>query len=99
MSNKYYAKKSVYGGIVFDSKKEADYCARLDLLKKAGKILYYLRQVPFDLPGGVKYKIDFLEVWNDGRLRYVDVKGLRTAMYRLKKKQVEALYPVVIEEV
>jgi hypothetical protein len=29
----------------------------------------------------------------------VDVKGMRTAMYKLKRKQVEALYQVKIVEV
>jgi hypothetical protein len=95
---KYRAKKTEYNGVLFDSKKEAAYCARLDLMKAAGKISYYLRQVPFDLPGGVKYRVDFMEVWSDGRVRYVDVKGVRTQVYIMKKKQVEALYPVVIEE-
>jgi len=46
----------------------------------------------------VKYRVEFMEVWSDGRVRYVDVKGVRTQVYIMKKKQVEALYPVVIEE-
>lgn len=96
--SKYRAIKTEYNGIVFDSKKEAAYCAKLDLLKRAGKVLYYLRQVPFDLPGGVKYRADFMEVWSDGRIRFVDCKGMITPIYRMKKRQVEALYPVKIEE-
>lgn len=36
--------------------------------------------------------------WKDGRVTVEDVKGVRTAAYRRSKKQVEALYPVRIEE-
>jgi hypothetical protein len=86
-------------GIRFSSKKEADYYGQLDMAKKAGKLLFHLRQVPFALPGGVAYRCDFLEFWADGECRFVDVKGMRTPMYVLKKKQVEALYGVTILEV
>lgn len=96
--SKYFAKRTEYNGISFPSKREADYCAKLDALRNAGKLLYYLRQVPIDLPGGVKYRVDFVEFWPGGKVRYVDVKGMRTPVYKLKKKQVEALFPIKIEE-
>ena len=97
--NKYNAVKTVVDGITFDSKREARYYSRLKILKEMGEVSYFLRQVPFDLPGNVKYRVDFMIVGVGGRVRYVDVKGKRTAMYILKKKQVEAFYPVTIEEV
>ena len=94
----------------FDSKKEHRYCQGLELRKRAGDISYYLRQVPYRLPGGVVYRADFVvytrhdvsdwdslvPVWE---VEVIDVKGLRTKTYALKKKQVEALYPVQIVEV
>jgi hypothetical protein len=88
-------------GIVFHSKREMQRYAELKLLVKAGRVDYFLRQVPFDLPGGVKYRADFLIVWNDwsAGVTIEDVKGAITKMYALKKKQVEALYGVRIEEV
>jgi hypothetical protein len=43
--------------------------------------------------------VDFQEFRSDGTIHFVDVKGYRTKEYIMKKKQVEALYPVVIEEV
>jgi hypothetical protein len=58
-----------------------------------------LRQVPCDLPGNVKYRVDFLEFYPDGSVRFVDVKGMETPSFIMKKKQVEALYPVRIETV
>ena len=84
-------------GITFDSKREAEYYVGLKLRKAAGSILYFLRQVAFDLPGGTKYRCDFLEFWADGTVHIVDVKGYETKDFIRSKKQVEALYPVKIE--
>lgn len=49
-------------GIKFASKLEARYYQELEFRRKAGEILYFLRQVPFHLPGGVIYRVDFLLV-------------------------------------
>ena len=84
-------------GIKFHSKKEARYFLELVCRQKAGEVLYFLRQVPFDLPGGVKYRIDFMEVHADGSIRWIDVKGVKTPMFIMKRKQVESLYPVKVE--
>jgi hypothetical protein len=51
------------------------------------------------LTGGVKYVCDFLIFWADDTVTFEDVKGMRTPMYKLKKKQVEALYPIIITEI
>lgn len=83
-------------GIKFHSKKEARYFLELVCRQKAGDVLYFLRQVPFDLPGNVKYRIDFMEVHRDGSIHWIDVKGVKTPMFIMKRKQVEALYPVKI---
>ena len=37
--------------------------------------------------------------YGDGRIEYVDVKGVKTDIYRIKKKLVEALYSIKIKEV
>lgn len=95
--HKFNAKPTEYDGRRFDSKKEARYAQGLDLRKKAGEIIFYLRQVPFDLPGGVKYRIDFVEFHTDGTVRFIDVKGYDTPMGKAKRKMVEDLYPVKIE--
>jgi hypothetical protein len=59
---------------------------------------WFLMQVPFRLPGKTKYLLDFLVFWKDGRQTFEDTKGKRTPMYIMKKKQVEALYPIRILE-
>jgi len=86
-------------GIRFDSKKEAGYYDQLKIRVKMGEVHFFLRQSPIHLPGGVVMRIDFIEFRVDGTVHFIDVKGMRTKTYILKKRQVEALYPIVIEEV
>ena len=95
--NKYGNKKTVVDGITFDSIAESIYYQNLKILVSTGFVKYFLRQVQFDLPGGVKYKCDFKVAWKGGAIEYVDVKGHVTAMFKLKKKQVEAIYPIKIK--
>lgn len=97
--HKYNAVATELDGLRFDSKAEARRYADLKLLQRAGEVVFFLRQVPFDLPGGVKYRVDYCIFWADGRVTFEDVKGMTTPMFTLKKKQVEALYPVEIEVV
>ena len=96
--HKYHAVRTELDGIKFPSKKEALYYQRLKNLKRAGEVVFFLRQVPFYLPGGVKYVVDFQVFYADGSVAFIDVKGMRTATYKAKKKMVEALFPVEIEE-
>ena len=95
--HKYHASPTAVDGLRFDSKAEAGRYADLKLLQQAGEVVFFLRQVPFDLPGGVKYKADFMIFWADGSVTVEDVKGYDTPQSRLKRRQVEALYPVKIE--
>ena len=95
--HKFNAKPIEYDGIRFDSKKEAQYYNQLKLRQKAGDVIFFLRQVPFDLPGGVKYRVDFQVFLKDGTVEFIDIKGMETKEFILKKKQVEALYPIKIK--
>ncbi len=97
--HKFNARTTDVDGIKFQSKKEARYYQELKLRQKAGEVVFFLRQVPFDLPGGVKYRVDFVEFLADGSVRFVDVKGMKTETYKTKKRIVEATYPIQIEEV
>lgn len=86
-------------GIVFASKAEMHRYHELLNMQRNGLVEFFLRQVSFHLPGNVKYVVDFAVFYPDGRKEFEDVKGVRTAMYQLKRKQVEALYPVKIREI
>ena len=103
--HKYRARKTLYSGILFDSKKEANRCAELDLLKKAGKIVKYELQPRFDVIVNDKficfYKADFKVFYKD-REEIEDVKGYKKGqayqMFRLKVKLIEAIYGIKIIE-
>lgn len=60
-----YRKRAECDGIQFDSQLEMRRYKELKLLKAAGEILYFLRQVPFHLPGGISARLDFLVVYPD----------------------------------
>ena len=94
--SKYRSKRHTVDSFNFDSKKEAKYYGQLKILQKAGEVLYFLRQVPFHLPGNIVYRCDFMEVWKNGDIKFIDVKGYDTPASKLKRKQVESLYPVKI---
>lgn len=99
VKHKYNAISQEVDDIKFPSKKEARYYAELKLRQRGGEIIFFLMQVPFHLPGGIKYICDFVEFHLDGTVHFVDVKGVMTPEFRLKKKLVEATYPVEIEVV
>jgi hypothetical protein len=97
--HKYRAIPTETDGIRFASKKEARYYSELKLRVAAGEVVFFLRQTPIHLPGNTKYVVDFQEFHADGTVHFVDVKGMTTEMFKLKKKQVESLYPIKIEVV
>ena len=109
--NKFGAKKTVVDGITFDSKKEAQYYIRLNMMTKASnktdRVLKIELQPKYDIViNGKKvafYKADFKVLYGDGRIEIVDVKGLKSGAayqyFKLKKKIVEALYNIEIIEV
>lgn len=95
--SKYGAKATWVDGWRFDSRAEARRYGELKALQAAGEIAYFLRQVPFHLPGTTLYRVDFLIVENDGRARYEDVKGVLTKECAMKLRQVRELYGVEVE--
>jgi hypothetical protein len=99
LRHKFKAKRTEVDNIKFSSKKEANRYNILKSLQNIGKVLFFLRQVPFHLPGGVKYVCDFLIFWANGEITIEDVKGFKTESYKAKKRMVEALYPIEILEV
>ena len=84
--HKFHAKPTELDGIKFPSKKEAKYYSELLLRQKAGEVVFFLRQIPFFLPGNVKYVCDFMEFNSDGTVHFIDTKGFKTSMYKTKKK-------------
>jgi hypothetical protein len=98
--SKYRAVPTVVDGIRFDSKAEAEYFKDLKWRVKEGWFTYILRQIPFDLPGGYKHRVDFMAVTDCGHgemnIEYYEVKGKDIGTGKMKRKQVEEIYGVKI---
>lgn len=99
LRHKFNAVRTKVDGIKFPSKREARRYEALKQLQRSGLVTFFLRQVPFHLPGEVKYVADFLVFNADGTVDIEDTKGMKTAVYIAKKKMVEAIYPITIKEV
>jgi len=95
--NKFNAVKTIINNIKFDSKREAKRFNELEVLKRNGIVNFFFRQVSFDLPGNLKYKLDFLVFWKDGKITFEDVKGMRIRTSMNKIKQVEDIYNIKID--
>jgi hypothetical protein len=100
---KYGNKRVEIDGKKFDSKHEAGAYIMLMQRVRAGELKCVLRQVAFDLPGGIKYIADFVTILPDMRIEAViDAKSEATKKNRVyinKKKQMQALYGIEIVEV
>ena len=99
LRHKFKAVRSESDGFKFASKKELRRYLELKMLRQAGEVSFFQMQTPWHLPGSVKYLLDFQVYWSNGDITFEDAKGMRTPMYILKKKQVEALYPITITEI
>ena len=100
---KYGNRKVTVDGMKFDSQHEADYYfANLLILYRAGHLKLLVRQAPFDLPGGIKYVADFVTVDTEGNVAVIDAKSAITRKNRVyinKKKQMQAIWGIEIQEV
>ena len=99
--NKYNASKVRFDGYVFDSKREAEYYSELKLRERAGEIsnINVHPSFPIEIMGRpiCKVVLDFVYTDKNGDDRYIDVKGMKTAISILKKKMCEAQYGIDIE--
>lgn len=103
--NKYRNNKVEIDGITFDSEKEANYYCELKIRKRAVEIKsfrlqprYLLQEKYVDKQTGKKvraiyYKADFEVIHNDGSIEVIEVKGMKTQVYKLKIKMFRFRYP------
>ena len=102
--NKYGNRKVTVDGMNFDSQHEADYYFGVLMPRvKAGELKCVCRQVPIDLPGGIRYIADFVTIKPDMTIEAViDAKSEATRKDRVyinKRKQVRACWGIEIVEV
>jgi hypothetical protein len=94
--SKYGAVPTIVDGHRFASKREAARYSELKLLERAGQIsrLELQPELKFEINGTrvFTYRADF-SYFEHGKRVWEDSKGLRTAVYRLKKKCIEARHP------
>lgn len=109
----YYRKPSKYhnqktktiDGIEHDSKKEANRWMELQMLQRAGEIANLRRQVAFELipkqegERSCNYIADFVYLDKTGKTIVEDAKGVRTDVYKIKKKLMLWRYDIRIKEV
>lgn len=97
---KYKNIKTVVDGLKFDSKKEATHYLYLRFLQQKGTIQNLQMQTKIYFKINEKkiftYKPDF-EYDDEYGHHIVDVKGVRTAVFNLKKKLIEAQHNITIE--
>jgi hypothetical protein len=104
VATKYGAKKVEIDGITFDSKIESKYYEQLKWLQANDQILFfrvqprYLLQDAFEKDGQKYRKIEYVvgdfEVHHkDGSIEVIDVKGMETEAFKLKKKMFNNKYP------
>lgn len=111
-NSKYNAAKVTLDGHRFDSRREARRYEELKQMEAAGKIAQLELQPRFELQPAFRYrgeavrKIEYVADfryldYERGGLVVEDVKGMRTDVYRLKKKLFLAKYGngVIFEEV
>lgn len=102
--SKYGAVKTEVDGIVFDSKHEAKRYQELRLLEQAGEITNLRLQVPYILfpkskhGRALKYIADFTYNDRNGQLIVEDAKGVKTPVYRLKRRMMAEIYNIEIKE-
>ena len=107
-SSKFNNKKSLIDGHTFDSIKEGEFYGSLKLKKQAGLIKDFQMQVQYDIIVNnihiAYYYLDFQIENNDGSFEYIDIKGkdkksnkfIKTSVFAIKKRLVEALYHIKI---
>ena len=95
--NKYHARKTTVCGRTFDSRREAEVYLELLAQKQAGEIVRIGFQPSYTLLAGfvdntgkkqrpITYTADFFVTYADGRREVIEVKGMRTRDYLLRKK-------------
>ena len=90
-----YGNKKTNG---FDSKHEYECFKKLELRQKTGEITALSTQVAFHLQD-CKYIADFVYLDLKTKLWVIaDAKGMKTAMYRLKKKMMLSILGIEIVE-
>lgn len=95
--SKYRNQPKLVDGLRFDSTLESRCYEELKLRHKAGELLWFTRQVNFQLEGGVVYRCDFLAALASGGVEVIDATGVLTQVKANKLKQMRARYGIDVK--
>ena len=87
--SKYGSTKTLYNGVLYDSKLESTCAAQLDALIRSGYVLSWQGQVWFQVGPAIRYVADFYVLYAQGEPRTIDAKGAETDVFKLKRKLFE----------
>ena len=100
--SKYHNKKTTVDGIKFDSKREAQFYSSLKQLERAGQVsqIELQKRYPLAVNGHAvcSYFADF--AFHDAiqdRYRVVDIKGVVTKDFSIKRKLMRAIHGIEVE--
>ena len=100
--SKYRNRKTEVDGFVFDSRREANRYLELKILERAGEIENLELQPKYDLSVNGKHICSYIADFRyqeGGRTIVEDAKGMRTDVYRIKRKLMKAVHDIEVVEV
>ena len=103
-NNKYNAKKVMIDNITFDSINESKFYLHCLCLMRSEQITSFTMQQEFELQPAyinhdghkirkISYLADFILTYPNNHKRIIDIKGMETPVFKLKKKMFEYKYP------
>lgn len=95
LKHKFNAKRCESDDIKFPSLLERNCYLTLKKMQEDEKILFFLRQIPFDLAGKSKHQIDYC-VFTKEEVFFIEAKGRDLPLGKLKRNQVEDIYNIKI---
>jgi len=97
LKHKFNAVRCEHDGIKFPSKLERNVYIALKEYQSKGDILFFLRQVPFDLDFG-RHQVDFM-VFFKHEVIFIEAKGRDLTQGKMKRKGAEKRYNIQIHVV
>lgn len=88
--NKFNAKRCSQDGINFDSLAERDW---YNEIKKDPELIHIDTHVFVTLPGGVRWKVDFIAYFKEKTIVY-EVKGKQSTDFKNKRKLFDQFHPL-----
>lgn len=89
--SKYNAVRCEVDGIKFDSRAEGEF---YKLLKSISEVKHIDVHPTVTLPGGIRYKPDFMVYLHDNRIAFYEVKGAVSQDFRRMRKLFDASHPM-----